>query len=51
MSNTLIVKLSEATPINQNDREGLLYLADDLKVVKSPLPLRVDPIRLTRMIR
>ena len=51
MSNALIVKLSEGPPINQNDREGLLYLADDLKVVKSPLPLRVDPIRLTRMIR
>ena len=31
MSNALIVKLSQGPPINQNDREGLLDLADDLE--------------------
>ena len=36
VSNAWIEKLSEGPPINQNDREALLNMAEIWKAVKSP---------------
>ena len=51
VSNAWIEKLSEGPPIDQNDREALLDLADDLESCEIPLRLRVGSIRLTMRIR
>ena len=48
MSNALIVKLSEGPPINQNDREGLLDLADDLESCEITLTVAGRPNQINK---